>query len=49
MVCDRCILAVKQELQKLNLSPVTVKLGEVELSENPGEKELIRLKQNLSV
>src|SRR5690606_30451113 len=29
MVCDRCILVVNQELQKLGLKPVSVTLGEV--------------------
>src|SRR5690349_19236864 len=32
MVCNRCILVVRQELEKMNLIPVQVNLGEVELS-----------------
>jgi AraC family transcriptional regulator len=31
MVCDRCIRAVKQELEKLHVHPKEVALGEVEL------------------
>jgi AraC-like DNA-binding protein len=31
MVCDRCIMVVKNELDKLGLNPLTIKLGEVEL------------------
>lgn len=33
MVCDRCKLVVKQELEKLGLKPVKVALGEVILNE----------------
>ena len=34
MVCGRCIMVVKSELEKLGIFPVSVKLGEVELVEN---------------
>ena len=34
MVCDRCKMVVKAELEKTNLHPVSVTLGEVELSEH---------------
>ncbi len=34
MVCDRCIMVVKAELEKLGFNPIAVKLGEVEISEN---------------
>lgn len=39
MVCDRCKLVVKAELEKLGLSPLTVQLGVVQLKEKtiPGE------------
>ena len=41
MVCNRCIMVVKSELEKFGLHPVTVILGEVELSEeiSPDQKE----------
>jgi len=34
MVCNRCILAVRQVLQSINIKPVQVNLGEVQLSAN---------------
>ena len=34
MVCNRCILAVRQVLQSINIQPVQVNLGEVQLSAN---------------
>lgn len=34
MVCNRCIMVVQQELEKLNLHPVKVTLGEVILNED---------------
>jgi len=40
MVCPRCILAVRQEIEKLTDRPVTVTLGEVELERPLAEKDL---------
>lgn len=40
MVCDRCILVVRQELDKQNLSYRQIQLGEVELSTNPTQEQL---------
>ncbi|MDI1307281.1 MAG: AraC family transcriptional regulator [bacterium] len=34
MVCDRCKMVVKAELEKIGIFPVSVELGEVELLEN---------------
>lgn len=34
MVCDRCKMVVKTELQKLGLDPVSVQLGEVEVAQD---------------
>lgn len=34
MVCSRCILVVQNELQKLGISPIDIRLGEVELDED---------------
>lgn len=44
MVCNRCIMVVKSELEKLGLHPVTVLLGEVELKKEitPAQKEELR-------
>lgn len=47
MVCNRCITAVKQELENLNLPPVAISLGEVELAKSPSEKQLAQLKIRL--
>jgi AraC family transcriptional regulator len=33
MVCDRCKMVVKSELEKLGLKPVSISLGEVQLNE----------------
>lgn len=48
MVCDRCILMVKQELDKLNLVAASIKLGEVQLTKEPNEKQLAQLKERLA-
>ena len=40
MVCPRCILAVRQELEKLTDRPFTVTLGEVALEKPLPEKDL---------
>jgi AraC-like DNA-binding protein len=40
MVCDRCILVVRQELDKQNLSYRQIQLGEVELSTHPTQEQL---------
>lgn len=47
MVCNRCILVVKQELEKLKLQPSQVVLGEVDLVKAPTEKQLTQLNQQL--
>ncbi len=48
MVCNRCITAVNQELEKLQLHPLHVSLGEVELANDPTEKQLIQLSGRLN-
>ena len=40
MVCNRCIAAVKQELEKQGLHPEKITLGEVEISDHLSEKQL---------
>jgi len=50
MVCSRCKMAVKYELEKMGLHPITVALGEVELQENnidPIKTELLHNLQSL--
>lgn len=40
MVCNRCKMVVKAELESMGLHPVTVELGEVEILEDPDKKQL---------
>ncbi len=39
MVCDRCVMAVKQVLERAGLTPVSVALGRAELQEAPTETQ----------
>jgi len=48
MVCNRCILIVKQELEKLNLVANSIVLGEMQLMKEPSVKLFVQLKQNLT-
>jgi AraC-like DNA-binding protein len=47
MVCQRCVLVVRQELDKLGLQPVNITLGEVELKSPPEENQLLQLDRQL--
>lgn len=40
MVCNRCILVVRQEFEKAGITPLAVNMGEVELSEQLTEYEI---------
>lgn len=40
MVCNRCILVVKQELEKVKLKAANVSMGEVELTKPASAKQL---------
>lgn len=48
MVCDRCKMVVKAELEKLSLHPLQVGLGVVEISETLGEIELSAIQTSLT-
>lgn len=48
MVCNRCVLVVQQELDKLKLLPAMVSMGEVELSKPATEKQLSDLNKRLN-
>ena len=48
MVCNRCIMVVKQELEKLKLLPALVNMGEVELSKPATDKKLIEFSDILN-
>ncbi|QEC58476.1 helix-turn-helix transcriptional regulator [Flavisolibacter ginsenosidimutans] len=47
MVCHRCILAVQQELQKLNIDNCSVSLGEVHTHADIPKEKLDKLEMNL--
>ena len=47
MVCPRCISSVEQLLEKNNLKAKYVRLGEVELSDEPGKAKLERFAEDL--
>ncbi len=47
MVCDRCKMVVKAELEKLGLQPVSVELGEVVLEKELSAEEKTKLNENL--
>ena len=40
MVCDRCTLAIRNVLRDIDIEPVAVKLGEVDLGDRVLEKSL---------
>lgn len=47
MVCNRCILAVRQEFEKYGLKVNDVKLGEVELEKTPSPVQLQKINASL--
>ena len=47
MVCDRCIIVVKQTLDQLGLDYRNIQLGEVELASTPDQKQTDKLKASL--
>ena len=47
MVCGRCIMAVRQELERLGLQYKNVHLGQVELSAVANKQQLKQLKERL--
>jgi len=47
MVCPRCITSVEQLLEKNDLAANYVRLGEVELTKDPGKKKLQQFAEDL--
>lgn len=47
MVCNRCIMVVQNELDKLNLDVKNIKLGEVTLGKEPTLEEKNKLEEEL--
>src|SRR5688572_29646311 len=48
MVCDRCILVIKEQLEKAGIGYNQVSLGEVQLDKEPTAEQLTNLNHNLS-
>jgi len=49
MVCNRCKMVVKAELEKLGFNPISVELGEVELLQDIGETAKTQIDQSLRI
>lgn len=47
MVCNRCILVVEKELEKLDIIDATVKLGEVTLNQELKPAQLLEFKSSI--
>ncbi|MGB4844253.1 MAG: AraC family transcriptional regulator [Ferruginibacter sp.] len=47
MVCNRCIMVVKQELETLGLKPIRVSMGEAELKKQLSAKQMQQLNSRL--
>lgn len=47
MVCNRCIMVVKDIITKAGLHPVNVSLGDVELNEQPSTAQLQKINNEL--
>ncbi len=47
MVCDRCISSVKDIFSSLEITPLSVELGEVKVNKIPSEKIIQELKRKL--
>lgn len=48
MVCDRCKMVVKAELEKLGFNPVTVSLGDVKLADLITEEDKHKIDRHLN-
>ncbi len=47
MVCERCVMAVRQQLEAVGLAYKNVQLGQVEISADPGSEQLNQLRNRL--
>ncbi|MBK6265370.1 helix-turn-helix transcriptional regulator [Marivirga sp. S37H4] len=43
MVCDRCVMVVRSELEKLELNPIAVNLGAAEFSEELSKAQIAQI------
>ena len=48
MVCDRCTMVVRQELEKLGIVAASIRLGEIELPATPDDRQLESIRNSLS-
>lgn len=48
MVCNRCKMVVKAELEKLGFNPISVELGEVSLAENISSGDKLKIAERLN-
>lgn len=48
MVCNRCIMIVKQLVEKAGLQATALRLGEVEINKEPTKQQLSELSENLA-
>lgn len=48
MVCNRCKMVVKAELEKLGFNPISVELGGVSLAENISSDDKLKIAQKLN-
>ena len=48
MVCSRCVLVVRQELEKMQLTPICIQLGEAELEQELSKFQLKNLGERLA-
>ncbi len=48
MVCNRCIMVVKQEFEKAGLAPIDVNMGQVVLKNLPSENQLKKISTHLN-
>lgn len=49
MVCNRCIMVVKDLFEKMGYLPVNIHLGEVEIKETPSLQELSEINKQLRI
>ncbi|QEC65804.1 helix-turn-helix transcriptional regulator [Panacibacter ginsenosidivorans] len=49
MVCDRCIMSVRHQLDDLGLDYKNIQLGQVELSTEPSESQLQSFRDSLTI
>lgn len=48
MVCNRCILVIKQELKKARLKATYISLGEIKLVKEPSQEQLEKFSDNIA-